>query len=79
MNKKLITLIILILLAFLGSFFIGYSENKLVNNVKLLVPTSIKNFVKQNIFFISDLRSQIFQLNKILKSQNNEIKYLKEN
>ena len=51
MNKKLITLIILILLAFLGSFFIGYSENKLVNNVKLLVP-SIKNFVKQNIFYL---------------------------
>lgn len=77
-NKKLFILGIIIALVFLGSVFVGYSENKIVNTVKVLIPSPVKNFVKSNIFFISDIRSQIFQLNKTVKIQNNEINYLKD-
>jgi len=78
MKKKIILAsIVLILLGIFGSIFVGYSENKLVNTIKFFVPRPVKNFVKENIFFVSDLRSRIYVLDKIVKGQNIQIQYLK--
>ena len=78
MKKKyfIISVLILILLG-ISSVFIGYSENKFVNTIKILVPTPVKNFVKKNIFFVSDIRSELFRLKKNVNRQNTQIDYLK--
>ncbi len=76
--KKKITIIIIILvsLGIIGSMLVGYSENKIVNTIKYFIPQPVKNFAKERIFFISNLKSKIFVLENIIKGQNIEIKYL---
>ena len=77
MKKKItILIIILVSLGIFGSMFVGYSENKIVNTIKYFIPQSIKNFAKEKIFFVSNLKSKIFVLENIIKGQNIEIKYL---
>ncbi len=79
MKKKFIlTIIVIVILSIFGSIFVGYSENKFVNTIKFFVPKSVKNFVKENIFFVSNLKSQIYILNNVVKGQNVQINYLKD-
>ncbi len=79
MKKKYLYIISLFLvIILLSSFFIGYSDNKLINTIKYYVPKSVKNFVKDKIFFISDIKSKIYIIDKIVKAQNNEINDLKK-
>ena len=79
MKKKYLYIISLFLvIILLSSFFIGYSDNKLINTIKYYVPKSVKNFAKDKIFFISDIKSKIYIIDKIVKAQNNEINDLKK-
>ena len=79
MKKKFILAIIaIVILSIFGSIFVGYSENKFVNTIKFFVPQPVKNFVKENIFFVSSLKSQIYILNNVVKGQNVQINYLKD-
>ena len=70
MKKKYIAILVTLLtIIILSASFVGYSENKLVNTIKFYTPQNLKTALKENIFFISTLRS-------ISDENKNEIKRL---
>jgi len=70
MNKKSLLIIVslVVLISLIGSFFIGYTENRLIYTIKNKIPISITNYVKKTILFPFYHNSQIEKLEKKNKS-----------
>ena len=66
MKKKniFLSIIILIILYFSISFVIGNNEYRFVNNIREKIPYQLRTFLKEKIFFISDLKSKTRKLSK---------------
>ena len=66
-RKYIIIALSLLVVVILGASFVGYSENKFVNTIKFYTPQNLKTALKENIFFISSLRSKTNENKKDIK------------
>ena len=83
MFKKILIAFIAFIL--IGSFFIGYTDNRLFFTLKNNIPLELRTFLKNTIFFPFSHNSQIANLTKINSKLNskiidleNQVIYLKE-
>ena len=83
MSKKIVVTLIVFLI--IGSFFIGYTDNRILFTLKNNIPIELRSFLKNTIFFPFSHNSKIADLTKTNSKQNskindleNQIIYLKE-
>tara|TARA_B100001057_G_C22803360_1_gene932389 strand:+ start:235 stop:1665 length:1431 start_codon:yes stop_codon:yes gene_type:complete len=83
MFKKIVGALIVFLI--IGSFFIGYTDNRILFTLKNNIPLELRSFLKNTIFFPFNHNSKIADLTKTNSKQNskindleNQIVYLKE-
>ena len=67
MKKIIIGISIIALFFIIGLVFVGKTDNRFIFTLKEKIPHSIKNFFKDNIFFIFDYKEKL----KVLKIENN--------
>ena len=67
--KKIIFLITIFTII-AGSFFIGYTDNRLIFTLKNKIPIELRSFLKKTIFFPFSHNNQISQLEKKIKNLN---------
>ena len=67
MKKIIIGISIIALFFIIGLVFVGKTDNRFILTLKEKIPHSIKNFFKDNIFFIFDYKEKL----KVLKIENN--------
>ena len=79
MKKKYIAILVTLLtIIILSASFVGYSENKLVNTIKFYTPQNLKTALKENIFFISSLRSKSDENKNEIKRLYTKVGYLEQ-
>jgi len=77
-RKYIIIALSLLVVVILGASFVGYSENKFVNTIKFYTPQNLKTALKENIFFISSLRSKTNENKKDIKRIYSKIDNLED-
>ena len=79
MKKKFfISSIILIIFIFIGSVFIGETNNRLILNIKDMFPSKVKIFLKEKIFFAFDYKNKINNLTIVNSELEERINFLEK-
>ena len=79
-NKKTYFIIIILVILISGILYVGKNigkeQNRIIQNIKYLIPTKLKNFIKENIFvhqYKNKLKNQILYKNKKIGELYDEI------
>ena len=67
MSKKIVVTLIVFLI--IGSFFIGYTDNRILFTLKNNIPIELRSFLKNTIFFPFSHNSKIADLTKTNSKQ----------